>query len=353
MLEDVMNPKNRRSNFLVPPMRRLSGLVSVGVAAALLTSAVSARVVEAQRPPVSARPSTKGDSIPREYMPPAGMCRVWIDDVPPAQQPAPTDCPTAIQKKPANGRVVYGEEKGKVKALEKVPVKGFTKPGEVKRPPLIPPDLDPIDPHYARDQRESKRISDAQLFGDQPANTPASSYPGGAPSQQGPMGSYGGYVTQGGVVVGGGALQDPRYFQNNPNVRPPGTGSSACLDRDGDGWCDDSRFGPPVCLDRDTDGRCDDLPGFASQAYPQVLPSMRAALDVIQGRTSTEVMTWLGTNEFIVRVPDQGRGGLPWRALFLDQNNELLQVWTDTNRDGRADRVEVFRGGQRVKLIQR
>ena len=316
------------------------GAMGLGVVTIGLSPVSASRALQAQ----GARP--KQDTIPRAYMPPAKMCRVWIDGVPPAQQPAPTDCPTAIQKKPANGRVIYGEDKGKV------PVKGFTQPPTEKKPPLIPPDIIPVDPRDARAERESKRISDAQLYGDQqPANAPASSFPGGPPSQQGPLGSYSGYVTQGGVVVGQGAMNDPRYFA--PGQRPPGTGSSVCLDRDGDGWCDDARYGPPVCLDKDTDGRCDDLPGYASQAYPQVLPSMRSALDVIQGRPSTEVMTWLGTNEFIVRVPDQGRGGVPWRALFLDQNSELLQVWTDTNRDGRADRVEVFRGGQRVKLIQR
>ena len=295
--------------------------------------------------------ASRPDSVPREYRPPAKMCRVWIDGVPPAQQPAPTDCPTAVQKKPANGRVIYGEETGR--GMDKLPVKGFTKPGTEKRPPLIPPDPPTVDPRFARAEHESKRITDAQLYGEQPATVPASSYPGAPPSMQGPMGSFGGYVTPGGVVVPQGAGTDPRYFNANPSVRPPGTGSSACLDRDGDGWCDDSRYGPPVCLDKDKDGRCDDLPGFASQAYPQVLPQMRAVLDVIQGRPNSEVMTWLGTNEFTVRVPDQGRGGLPWRALFLDQNSELLQVWTDTNRDGRADRVEVFKGGQRVKLIAR
>lgn len=320
---------------------------------------VSMSLATAGMSPVSAAGSLgaqglqpKQESVPREYLPPAKMCRVWIDGVPPNQQPAPTDCPTAIQKKPANGRVIYGEDRGK--APDKVPVKGFAKPGTDKKPPLIPPDLLSIDPREARADRESKRITDGQLYGDQqPASAPASSYPGGAPSQQGPLGSYSGYVTSSGVVVGQGAVSDPRYFNGNPNQRPPGTGSSVCLDRDGDGWCDDSRFGPPACLDKDADGRCDDLPEFASQAYPQLLPAMRSALDVIQGRPSIEVMTWLGTNEFTVRVPDQGRGGVPWRALFLDQKNELLQVWTDTNRDGRADRVEVFRGGQRVKLIQR
>lgn len=68
---------------------------------------------------------------------------------------------------------------------------------------------------------------------------------------------------------------------------------------------------------------------------------------------NAEVMTWLGTNEFQLRVPDQGRGGTPWRAIFLDQTGELLQVWTDVNKDGLADRVEIFRNGQRVKLLQR
>ncbi len=298
------------------------------------------------------------------------MCRIWIEGVPAAQQPAPTDCPSAVKNKPANGKVVYGEstkDKGKG-GTDRLPVKSFLRPGEKKGPPLIPPDQASIDPR-GREAWESKRITDEQLFGDKPALGPASSYPGAAGSQQGtgssqgpggqgpigpgPMGSYGAYVGPNGNVIGTGPVNDPRYFNNAPGVRPPGYGSSVCLDRDGDGWCDDSRFGPPVCLDRDNDGRCDDLPEFASQAYPQTLPPMRAVLDVVQGRPSVEVMQWLGTNEFQIRVPDQGRGGTPWRAIFLDQRNELLQVWTDTNRDGRADRVEIFRNGQRVKLIQR
>ncbi len=203
--------------------------LSLGVAATLLNPASSRGMLGAQRPatltvPKSGKADSKADSIPRQYLPPAGMCRVWIQNVPAAQQPAPTDCPTAIQKKPANGRVIYGEEKGKAKGLDKLPIKGFIKPPEGKKPPLIPPDIEPTDPRYARDQRQNKRISDAELFGDQPANQPASSYPGGPPSPQGPLGSYSGYVTPGGVVVGPGGLQDPRYFQNNPDVKPSGMG---------------------------------------------------------------------------------------------------------------------------------
>lgn len=43
-------------------------------------------------------------------MPPAGMCRIWLDEVPPAQQPAPTDCATAIKNRPTRGRVVFGDD---------------------------------------------------------------------------------------------------------------------------------------------------------------------------------------------------------------------------------------------------
>jgi hypothetical protein len=38
------------------------------------------------------------------------MCRIWIDGVPPGRQPAPTDCPTAIRRKPPNARVIFGPE---------------------------------------------------------------------------------------------------------------------------------------------------------------------------------------------------------------------------------------------------
>ena len=58
------------------------------------------------------------DDVPPGHRPPAGMCRVWIDAVPPGQQAAPTDCATAVRNRPANGRVIFGDENAK-------PGKGF------------------------------------------------------------------------------------------------------------------------------------------------------------------------------------------------------------------------------------
>jgi hypothetical protein len=53
-----------------------------------------------------ARPTSP--QIPEHMQPPVGKCRIWMDGVSPAQQPAPTDCQTALRQKPSNGTVVFG-----------------------------------------------------------------------------------------------------------------------------------------------------------------------------------------------------------------------------------------------------
>ena len=49
----------------------------------------------------------KDAPVPKAYLPPPGMCRIWVDNVPAARQPAPTDCATAIRNKPPNARVIF------------------------------------------------------------------------------------------------------------------------------------------------------------------------------------------------------------------------------------------------------
>jgi hypothetical protein len=46
------------------------------------------------------------------------MCRIWINDVPAGQQPAPTDCASAVRNRPSNGKVLFGDDppKGKNKS---------------------------------------------------------------------------------------------------------------------------------------------------------------------------------------------------------------------------------------------
>ncbi|HWE41967.1 MAG TPA: hypothetical protein VG432_05640 [Gemmatimonadaceae bacterium] len=77
----------------------------------LKTIAISLALVVAAAAPLSAQGrGTKAGKIPPGQRPPAGMCRIWLDGVPPGQQPAPTDCATAVRNRPANGRVIFGDD---------------------------------------------------------------------------------------------------------------------------------------------------------------------------------------------------------------------------------------------------
>jgi len=77
-------------------------------------------------------------AIPAESRPPAGMCRIWLDDVPASQQPAPTDCATAVKNKPQNGRVIFGDDYAKKdKGDKKKGVPPFVK--NFANPPAAPP----------------------------------------------------------------------------------------------------------------------------------------------------------------------------------------------------------------------
>jgi len=91
--------------------------------------------------PALAKAQGKGDKdIPVSARPPAGMCRVWLDDVPAAQQPAPTDCATAVRNRPAKGRVIFGDDYVAPKRRDTTKttpaIKGFA-PSDKKRKPLL------------------------------------------------------------------------------------------------------------------------------------------------------------------------------------------------------------------------
>lgn len=84
---------------------------------AVLLLALLPSLAEAQRR--TSQPARPAD-MPADMMPPAGKCRVWMDGVSPQQQPAPTDCQSALRQKPANGVVVFGPTTGR-----QLEVRGF------------------------------------------------------------------------------------------------------------------------------------------------------------------------------------------------------------------------------------
>ena len=72
--------------------------------------AIAVMLTLAAATPVMAQGRGRGNGgVPPGQRPPAGMCRIWIDGVPPGRQAAPTDCAIAERYVPRNGRVIYGD----------------------------------------------------------------------------------------------------------------------------------------------------------------------------------------------------------------------------------------------------
>jgi hypothetical protein len=91
---------NRPRSYGVPDVT--SARLSHSLLAIVAVAAIAPAALLAQR-------ADKRAEVPAAYKPPAGMCRIWVDAVPPDKQPAPTDCSAALKNKPTNGRVLFGE----------------------------------------------------------------------------------------------------------------------------------------------------------------------------------------------------------------------------------------------------
>ena len=93
---------------------KTSGILRSAVRGVLILAVCSMPALAQGRPvPVKGKlvsPRSKF-TLPPGFAPPAGMCRIWIEGVPADQQPAPTDCATAVRNRPLNGRVIFSDEK--------------------------------------------------------------------------------------------------------------------------------------------------------------------------------------------------------------------------------------------------
>lgn len=126
----------------------LLGTLALIVGGACLVPSVSqAQQSESGRGAVEAPRHVRQDSsaVPATSRPPKGMCRIWLSDVPASQQPAATDCASAVRNRPPTGRVIFGDDYSQPKrdsTAKAVPTgKGFMemKPPVVfrKHPPLL------------------------------------------------------------------------------------------------------------------------------------------------------------------------------------------------------------------------
>ncbi|MCX5760075.1 MAG: hypothetical protein NTW72_00985 [Gemmatimonadetes bacterium] len=87
--------------------------------------------------------------MPVTFTPPAGLCRIWLDGVPATQQPAPTDCASAIKNRPASASIVFGPKR----RTEGSELESFTRrPGSPLVRQLAPNTLAPRRRDDARDR---------------------------------------------------------------------------------------------------------------------------------------------------------------------------------------------------------
>jgi transposase InsO family protein len=83
---------------------------------------------------------------------------------------------------------------------------------------------------------------------------------------------------------------------------------------------------------------------------------MDAATRLRRGESSYDIQRWLRRTDLtprITRARNTGANGPIEKITWLDQSGDIVQIWTDRDLDGIADRVEIFAAGRRVQLIER
>jgi hypothetical protein len=144
-------------------MNRLGQSIAMGGVLLIAAASAQAQIRQGTRVGTNIPIGTAGTAyptanIPPGQMPPAGMCRIWIDGVPPGRQPAPTDCATAQRNVPANARVIYGSQ-----TQPSYPNRNY--PAGTVRNGRYDPRLDPRSPQYDPRLDRSNRRYDPRYDG--------------------------------------------------------------------------------------------------------------------------------------------------------------------------------------------
>ena len=82
------------------------------------------------------------------------------------------------------------------------------------------------------------------------------------------------------------------------------------------------------------------------------MPAMIWAAQYSRGRLVPELQGWLPGRGLGVRLSDRDRNGWPEDVVWLDRTGRVVQRWRDLDRDGRADRVELYRNGRVWRVLR-
>jgi hypothetical protein len=86
--------------------------------------------------------------------------------------------------------------------------------------------------------------------------------------------------------------------------------------------------------------------------YPATLPDMSWGAAFGNGQHRDDVRRWVGSTAVRAQLIDVASNGLPALVVWYDSRGTTMQRWIDDDRDGRADRVELFQNGQSVGVIR-
>jgi hypothetical protein len=97
------------------------------------------------------------------------------------------------------------------------------------------------------------------------------------------------------------------------------------------------------------DDECNDI----TLRQPGTWPRMVAAVALSRGSRTDDVRRWLGDRATSVRYDDRDRNGRPERATWYDRSGQLVQEWVDSDRDGVADRIRLYRDGKLMRVYEK
>jgi len=151
----------------------------------------------------------------------------------------------------------------------------------------------------------------------------------------------------GGRVVYGSA-RDDRYRDDDRYDDRRGDDDRYDDGRDDDGRYDDGRRRDGDYRRRAPDER------RAQDGWPSTMPYMDAAVQLqSRGRRTEDVRRWLGDAAERVAYQDGNRDGIPERVTWYDRGGAVVQRWFGPDRSGRAERIEIWERGRRVRTIDR
>ncbi len=285
--------------------------MSIRLFVATFTLAAAAAAVA----PTSADAQGRGRNeagVPPGHRPPAGLCRIWFDGLPPGRQPAPVSCEEARRTAPRNTRVIYSSDDARRDDDRR------DRDGRYD-------DRDRRD-----DRRDDRRVDRRDDDRDRRDRLEHERWER-ARMERSRMERDRLERSRVGRNLPRGDTRDGRALPRNLPRCDEGRWRNGNCD-----WDDEVR-----CRETGREVVCDRASTVNRSRGP--LPLMPSVSDLRRNRFDRSTVQWLGTSRLRASYVDRDRDGTPERVVWTDARGRQLQTWLDLTGNRRADRVIVHR----------